>query len=1218
MSRSNIEKNLASLEQRDKDERYMGTSDLCNELQKDVKLDTAMEARVCSAILKRLDDTSNDVQSKAIQCLGILLGKVQRAQVFEISDKLCTLILEGKDELRDIYSIGLKTLIMDVPDDSGRGLAVRLVKRLLDGIKQTSNSDVTLECLDCLTDVLRRFGFEVVSDHETIVSTLLEQLSSPKKAAQKKAITCLSAAALVLSDTLLNKLVDSLMTATSSSTDIRVVVTAIGQVSRSVGHRMGRHLPTVVPLFLKFLGNPDDESLQSEAHAELRETSLQGFESLVQRCPREIPSHLVAITQSASAFMKYDPNYCGDDDDDDEDGGSDEDFDDYDDEGDDEDDDTSWKIRRAAVKVLSVIATRPDQIALFYKERGTEIVNRMKEREENVRLDVIECVANSVRTAQLSQDPEAIAALSALLPSIVTICGKHLAAKEDKTKTAVFGLLCILVELVPDGIASFASKLFPLVSSNLSLKTASHSLKLDALYFLQGCLKQCKPQDLRNEMNLLLPVVLSVVGEDWYKLIAQALRVVSASIDVFRPCTDGMFDSENSSDAATLQKQASDMFTAILPRLEANDIDQEIKECAISATGNLISRLGDQFDISAMLSLLSEKLRNDVTRMPTLKALTMIAQSPLSISLDTILPGTMTVLSEFLRQASRPLKQSTFETLLALVDAYGAQMDINLLNNVLKETSPLISDADLHLTHLGLKLTCQVLGANASTAPTAATTILPAALHLASSPLLQGRALQSLLELFKSLVRINAPGYGFEDLYRELRARVDDSAVQKQGIANVSHGLCALICEAGAGGETATASLVSQLDPAQGDGTARLVALLTLGEMGQYKDLSSIPNLQNLILSGFDSISEETKTASAFALGSTAVGSMSLFLPSILSSLQQDRNHYLLLSSLKEVIVLHASNKQDFSSYLNQVLPPLKEHCRSPEEGVRNMVAECLGALVTMHAEMMVAELMALMANVEDVLVRWTVASSLKYAMNGSSQEVLSAHMAHFLSLMSDEDLGVKQSALHMCNAMVHHQPALAAPFIANTILPILCSTLTFKSERVVDLGPFKQKVDDGLPLRKASLTTIATILDIMPERFDVGLFMEPLAGALGDSEADMQILAHHVTIKLCKLDVLKSAMLCCVDVIVDPLKALIDKTQKSLAKKAKEESAGGTEVERLYDLLRSAVRTVVTLDAAIRNTDDSSTSPKFKALLEVVLQNEKLRAMAEAIKQEN
>jgi hypothetical protein len=63
----------------------------------------------------------------------------------------------------------------------------------------------------------------------------------------------------------------------SKNIDIRVVVTAIGQVSRSVGHRMGRHLSTVVPLFLKFLGNPDDESLQGEAHGELRETSLQVF-----------------------------------------------------------------------------------------------------------------------------------------------------------------------------------------------------------------------------------------------------------------------------------------------------------------------------------------------------------------------------------------------------------------------------------------------------------------------------------------------------------------------------------------------------------------------------------------------------------------------------------------------------------------------------------------------------------------------------------------------------------------------------------------------------------------------------------------------------------------------------------------------------------------------------------------------------------------------------
>jgi len=45
---------------------------------------------------------------------------VHETQVTEICDKLCSLILEGKPELRDIYSIGLKTLISDVPDTMGK------------------------------------------------------------------------------------------------------------------------------------------------------------------------------------------------------------------------------------------------------------------------------------------------------------------------------------------------------------------------------------------------------------------------------------------------------------------------------------------------------------------------------------------------------------------------------------------------------------------------------------------------------------------------------------------------------------------------------------------------------------------------------------------------------------------------------------------------------------------------------------------------------------------------------------------------------------------------------------------------------------------------------------------------------------------------------------------------------------------------------------------
>jgi hypothetical protein len=195
----------------------MATSDLCTELGKSLKIEPQLERKICAAVLKQLDDTSNDVQvggragsacrplsaahsavqrrrcvhgapdrgrvlqaqrllravlfhcphaearrsarrhdepghehwitivlpllplrrcaalsaiaassaaaaaapslcttrcrhhhqGIAVKCLGILLKKVQEAQVCEICDKLVALILDDKKpELRDIYSIG--------------------------------------------------------------------------------------------------------------------------------------------------------------------------------------------------------------------------------------------------------------------------------------------------------------------------------------------------------------------------------------------------------------------------------------------------------------------------------------------------------------------------------------------------------------------------------------------------------------------------------------------------------------------------------------------------------------------------------------------------------------------------------------------------------------------------------------------------------------------------------------------------------------------------------------------------------------------------------------------------------------------------------------------------------------------------------------------------------------------------------------------------------
>eukprot|EP01036_Dinobryon_divergens_P014869 gene14869-20109_t len=60
-----------------------------------------------------------------------------------------------------------------------------------------------------------------------------------------------------------------------------------------------------------------------------------------------------------------------------------------------EDDDGSWKVRKAAVKVLSAIVNvRQEKLLELHGTLSHHLIDRFKEREENVRLDVLTCFTN--------------------------------------------------------------------------------------------------------------------------------------------------------------------------------------------------------------------------------------------------------------------------------------------------------------------------------------------------------------------------------------------------------------------------------------------------------------------------------------------------------------------------------------------------------------------------------------------------------------------------------------------------------------------------------------------------------------------------------------------------------------------------------------------------------------------------------------------------------
>ena len=81
-------------------------------------------------------------------------------EVVEIVNKLGQLVVSGKPELRDIYAIGLKTIITSIPDDYGPDVSKKMIGYLIGGLTHINYDDVDRPtvCLDILKELLARFG----------------------------------------------------------------------------------------------------------------------------------------------------------------------------------------------------------------------------------------------------------------------------------------------------------------------------------------------------------------------------------------------------------------------------------------------------------------------------------------------------------------------------------------------------------------------------------------------------------------------------------------------------------------------------------------------------------------------------------------------------------------------------------------------------------------------------------------------------------------------------------------------------------------------------------------------------------------------------------------------------------------------------------------------------------------------------------------------------
>ncbi len=299
-------------------------------------------------------------------------------------------------------------------------------------------------------------------------------------------------------------------------------------------------------------------------------------------------------------------------------------------------------------------------------------------------------------------------------PTVLNAASRQLREKSQKTRIGALSVLLQLVQAVPGCLRDHVGALVPGIQAALQDKSSSASqLKLTALEFLSAALEASDPVVFEGHAESLAPPVFEAVGERYYKVSAEALRVCRHLMRAVRPdATQALADKHKVGEQAGgtrgwgssvdcmcgiyvgyvwtcrytcihteplysnqsfvmhvasptppphTQALVHSLIACLLPRVSAPDVDQEVKEAAIACAAAVVASASDiaPKETQQLLVILSERLKNETTRVAAVRAFSVVGVSPLRPDLGGVLQGVLEELTGFLRKANRQVKQAS-------------------------------------------------------------------------------------------------------------------------------------------------------------------------------------------------------------------------------------------------------------------------------------------------------------------------------------------------------------------------------------------------------------------------------------------------------------------------------------------------------------------------------------------------------------------------------
>ena len=929
----------------------------------------------------------------------------------------------------------------------GRFVVVRPGAASLPGIEisrpllvPSAGSRVSADAIDVVVELGRCYGLllrqeEIRALRDALDNILADEDSS--SSAKKRAVVALSVLAIYFSDDLLSAFVSHLIEGFRdphlAAPKRRLLVTIAGAMARSIPKRFGPHLQTLAPFILSPVGEAElaeqtermaEDGERDSQLDEVREAALAALESFLTFCSADMRFYSSETVEAALRFLKYDPNLhdvVDDDDDDDDDdmAGSLGDSDDLD-FGDDADDDdyefgdleafndegdVSWRVRRCAAKVLhALVLSRATGDLLeegtLHQRIAPALVRRFKERDENVRLEILDVVTLFVRKTGESNlslklggrgfDPSVTPAsihsrkrrrgssdvsmldaqavvlpatnmsassgppdgLAAITPAIVRGALKLLETKSQPTKQASVGLLRILTVVRPGCLAEYLAET---VKRVIELLTTSTSTGTGAVLpsTVSGA-ASATGSSLRIEtLSLVATVaqthdtaVLRPFLQDLVSCVTTAARdrfykisseAIKVAEQLIRVVTS--LPRRPSAEDAPRPDLLGPLYDVVMDRANTANVDSEVKQQAVHALGVLLARTSkDLLPQPSRDAALAVLYERLQNEITRRAAMRAVREVVLHASSSDDLPETWTraVMVELSAQLRKANRSLRVGGLTGLRDLVLSPSGVQHLD---QETTKVLKDA---LTPLLNTNDFHMLGPSLVMLTRFAELgpeVIDGSVVRAISSLALADLVGTVLDTLLNLVKtIGEQGAG-APLMSSLLKDVGvngDPAVVGRLIGTL------LVC----GGSKTGVSLddfVKELEHAQDD-KRKCLALSVIGEAALRLGLSS-PLEPEAFIAHFRSKSDQVPLAAAVALGRAGVGDVAKYIPVILNHLDKaDISQYLLLHSVNEILQHGNVGKTGLAPFSKQIWEEVI--LVSQQEDNKALGAECVGRLI--------------------------------------------------------------------------------------------------------------------------------------------------------------------------------------------------------------------------------------------------------------------------------